>query len=391
MQPIITSLLDQDQYKFAMQNAVFRLFPDAQVEYRFINRGENAWPKNFLEELDEQILAFCELRFTEEEIYFLRVNCPYLSPTYLEWLQSYKPDPGEVYTGTHTEKGFTELFISGPWRRTILWEVPLMAMISELYFKMIDVPDPYYTDEGHRDIKKAQWLSEIAPYSDFGTRRRYSKANHSRIVRIHKEHGGENFQGTSNVALAMQYDLHPIGTMAHEWVMAHAAFYGYSVANATAMNNWYLTYNQRLSIALTDTYTTDRFFRDFDDRLAEQFDGLRQDSGSPEDFADRAIQFYSDSGVNPQKKKIVFSDGLNVARVASIHKHCAGRIQDSYGIGTNLTNDVGVKPLNMVIKMVRASLGRGKEMRDTVKLSDVYGKHTGKASAIEACRSELGL
>jgi len=384
---IITSLLDTDLYKISMGQAVFRLFPDAWVEYKFINRGKTKWGPHFVERLKDQILAYCELKFAKEEIQFLRMRCPYLSRLYLEWLQNYQPDPGEVKI-VGEGGNFVELRIVGPWYRTIFWEVPLMAMISEQHYLSQGVEHARFDDDF--DIAKAKAMGKLAPYSDFGTRRRYSRQNHHRIVGIHKEHGGENFQGTSNVWMAKEYDLMPIGTMAHEWIMFHGAVYGYAHANAVALNNWYSIYNHNLSIALTDTYTTKRFFQEFTDGMAWKFDGLRHDSGEPEYFADLAIQFYRGTGVDPTTKKIVFSDGLNVGRAHEIHSYCGGRIQDSYGIGTNFTNDVGVDPLNIVIKLSQVSDGGG-FMFPAVKLSDVAGKHTGSKEAVQACKVQLGL
>jgi len=385
--PIITSLLDNDLYKFSMQNAVFRLFPDACVEYSFIDRGQTKWSP-MGESLKDQIQAYCELQFAEAEIDFLRRKCPYLSKHYLEWLQGYRPDPDEV--SLKWDGSLRNLTVRGPWYRTILWEVPLMAMISEQYYRSDPQMDGKILDRS-RDIEKARRMGRIAPYSDFGTRRRFSRENHERIVQIHKKHGGRRFQGTSNVWMAMKYDLDPRGTMAHEWIMFHAAAYGYRSANEMALRNWYDVYKGELGIALTDTYTSLRFFRDMDVDLAQIYDGLRHDSGDPIAFAYEAADFYIENGIQPSSKKIVFSDGLTVDRAEEIYEACKGVTKPSFGIGTHFTNDLGVPALNMVIKMTKASLEGEDYFIPTVKLSDVSGKHTGSKESVYSCKIQLGL
>jgi nicotinate phosphoribosyltransferase len=388
---IISSLLDNDLYKFTMQNAVFRLFPDAVVEYRFIDRGQTQWPPGFADRLREQIRAYCELKFAPDEIEFLQKKCPYLSPHYLEWLQGYRPDPSEVWI-TDAGGELLDLGIQGPWYRTILWEVPLMAMISELRYAM----DPAFENMSFyrgNDIGKAERMRLIAPYWEFGTRRRYSRFNQERIVEIHRKYGGSNFKGTSNVWMAQKYNLDPGGTTAHEWTMFHGMLCGFLRANEEALRNWNRVYQGDLGIALTDTYTSKLFFETVSAPMALVYDGLRQDSGDPVDFAFRAADFYMKHGIDSKTKTIVFSDGLTVDRAQEIKEECKGlNAKPMFGIGTHFTNDIqGIPPMNMVIKMVAATEHPVAPMIPTVKLSDAKGKHTGDPKAVEHCEWEVGM
>jgi len=374
-----------------MQNAVFRLFPHVDVRYRFIDRRGTRWPPFFVDELRRQIDEICELKFAPGDIFFLKRECPFFSPTYLEWLEHFqfkREDVQVLADGDH----LAGIEISGPWYRTILWEVPLMALISELYFKLSGLRRCDEETFQGKLMGKIRRLMELGVrYSDFGTRRRYSFDVQERVAWAHATSNWRTFLGTSNVLIAKRHGMTPIGTMAHEWIMFHAALVGYHRANEKAMRNWVEAYGGNLGIALTDTYTTDVFFSSFDGMEARIYQGLRHDSGSPIDFAERAIRFYEGDGIDPNEKTIVFSDGLDVDAVEEIEEFCAGRIQTAYGIGTNFSNDVGVQPLNMVIKMSHAKVRVGGEWIPTVKLSDVAGKHTGEKDEIKRCLATLGL
>ncbi len=324
---------------------------------------------------------------SKKEKIFLTKKCPYLTPTYLDFLSGYRYDSGEV--GVIQKKEELYVSVEGYWYRTILWEVPLMSMISELYFKM--TAQKTYESQKIIDIicKKATKYKMLgAKFADFGTRRRYSYENHNNVVAELKSYGGKNFTGTSNVHLACRYDLTPIGTHAHEWFMFHAAKYGFKIANAISLDNWVKTYRGDLGIALSDTFTTDVFFKAFDTKFAKLFDGIRQDSGDPIVFTDKAIKHYKNLKIEPKSKTIIFSDGLTPEKVEKIEKYCRGKINVAYGIGTNFTNDVGVKPLNIVIKITDAK-PENENWIPTVKLSDEEGKHTGSKKAIDLCKTVL--
>jgi nicotinate phosphoribosyltransferase len=386
---MINSLLDNDLYKFTMQNAVIKHFPRVKVRYQFINRGKTTFPEGFAQELRKSVQNLSKLALTAEEKRWLASRCYYLDPTYIDFLESYRFNPDEV--GIIQQGGDLQVSAEGFWYHTILWEVPLMALISELYYKMTK---PEIFSE-NKIIEIAQ--KKMSGYkmlgvnvADFGTRRRYSFENQERIVRTLKNYGGSNFSGSSNVYLAMKYEFSPIGTHAHEWFMFHAAQYGYKSANKTAMENWVKTYRGDLGIALSDTFTTDVFFRAFDTKFAKLFDGVRQDSGDALAFADKTIAHYQKLRIDPMSKIIVFSDGLEPETVEKIAKYCRNRIKISFGIGTNFTNDVGVNPLNIVIKLSEAK-PEGQEWMQTVKLSDSPGKYTGNANEVNLCKTVLGI
>lgn len=385
----LSSILDNDFYKFTMQNAVIKLFPYAKVQYQFINRGQHPFPENFGTHLREAIQQMTHLKLTLKEKEFLKVNCPYLDPTYLDFLQGYQYDPSEVtiiQTGAEVS-----VAIEGYWYRTILWEVPIMSLISELYYEL--------TQQVRADDAKviATVSKKVAAYkalgikfADFGTRRRHSFSVQDLVVQTLQKEGNGTFMGTSNVHLAMKYQTKPIGTHAHEWFMFHAARYGYKMANTMGLEHWVDVYRGDLGIALTDTFTTDVFFDQFDKKFAKLFDGVRHDSGDAIAFGEKTIAHYQKLGIDPLTKTIIFSDGLNYEKVERIANHFKDKIGLSFGIGTNLTNDVGLKPMNIVIKMIQA-LPEDQQWTGVIKLSDEPHKHTGKTEDIELSKRLLHI
>src|SRR5690554_920516 len=389
IKPISPSILDNDFYKFTMQHAVVKLFPYAKGRYQFINRGKHEFPKNFAERLREAIDDMVKLKLTHKEKEFLRETCTYLDPTYLDFLQGYRYDPSEV---TIEQVGNeVKVSIEGFWYRTILWEVPIMALICELFYR--ETKQERYADElviqtVEDKIKKYRDLDIV--FAEFGTRRRHSHEVHDLVVKTLKEKGQGTFIGTSNVYLAMKHQTKPIGTHAHEWFMFHAAKYGYKMANNMGLEHWTDVYRGDLGIALTDTYTTEVFFEQFDKKFAKLFDGVRHDSGDPLEFGDKTIAHYQKLGIDPLTKTIIFSDGLYYDKVERITEHCKGRIGLSFGIGTDLTNDVGLKPMNIVLKMIEAK-PENANWTGVVKLSDEPKKHTGSEENIELAKRILNI
>lgn len=386
---ISPSILDNDFYKFTMQHAVIKLFPYAKARYQFINRGKHEFPENFSKRLREAINEMANLKLTKQEKEFLRETCPYLDPTYLDFLQGYRYDPTEVVI----EQNGTELKVSieGFWYRTILWEVPIMALICELFYQETNQTrqeDEMVIQTVEDKISKYRNLNIV--FAEFGTRRRHSFDVHDLVVRTLKEKGEGTFIGTSNVHLAMKYKTKPIGTHAHEWFMFHAAKYGYKMANSVGLEHWTDVYRGDLGIALTDTYTTEVFFKQFDKKFAKLFDGVRHDSGNPLEFGDKTITHYQKLGINPLTKTIIFSDGLNYEKVERITEHCRGRIGMSFGIGTDLTNDVGLKPMNIVLKLTEAK-PENADWTGVVKLSDEPKKHTGTDNDIDLANRLLNI
>jgi len=378
---IIRNFTDNDLYKFTTMNAIQKKFPTAEVIYKFINRGKTIFPAGFAEALREEVNAMQTLCLSDEAEMFMRNKCYYFDPVFIDLLKGFRFNPEEVRI--KQTDGILDVNIEGLWYRTVLWEVPLMAIISELYFKMTDQkPKEVET----RAIEKARNLVAIdAHISEFGTRRRFSFDVQNRVVEILKAEMGNKLEGTSNLYLAMKHNLTPIGTHPHEWFMFHGAHYGYRMANAIGMENWVDVYQGSLGIALTDTYTTDNFFKSFNTKYAKLFDGVRWDSGDPLEFTDKALKHYTDHRIDPKIKTIVYSDSLDLEKVKEIKAYVNGRIRDTYGIGTYLTNDVGVKPLNMVIKLIAAKPKTNMDYVPTVKLSDIEGKHTGDCKEIELC------
>ncbi len=387
---MIKSILDNDLYKFTMQNAVMKLYPHSKVKYKFINRGKDNFPKGFKQKLEEKIEQLARLNLTSDEEKFLNQKCYFLDPVYIDFLKGYKYNPEEVKITQRGKKLSIE--IEGYWFRTILWEVPLLALISELYFELENSIKPNIATLQKYNIAKAKKFEKLeAKFADFGTRRRYSFSNHFKVVETLKKYCPKTFIGTSNVYLAYKLNLTPIGTQAHEWFMFHAAKYGFKMANSTALGRWVDVYHGNLGIALSDTFTTEAFLESFDTMHAKLFDGVRQDSGNPIEFANLMITHYKKLRINPKLKTIVFSDALNFDKVKEIEKKIKNKINTSYGIGTNLSNDIpGIKPLNIVIKMIAAA-PYGNDWVSTIKLSDVKGKNTGSRESINLAKQVLGI
>ena len=384
---IIRDFIDNDLYKFTTMNAIQKMFPDAEVVYRFVNRGETEFPEGFAEALQKEVNAMRLLYLTDEAEAFMRKKCYYFDNVFFDLLKGFRYNPKEVFI---TQKGgHLDIEIRGLWYRTVLWEVPLMALISELYFQMTG-QKPIEIEK--RAIEKAEKFAELnVELSEFGTRRRYSFDVQDQVIGILKTHMKSLLNGTSNIYFAMKHNLTPMGTHPHEWFMYHGAHYGYRVANAQAMENWVSVYDGYLGIALTDTYTTANFFSSFSTKYAKLFDGLRWDSGDPFEFTENALKHYRAHRIDPKSKTVVYSDGLDLNMIRQIREHVNGRLHDVYGVGTFITNDVGVKPLNMVIKLFDVKPKNYSYFIPVVKLSDVPGKHTGDKDEIELCKRLLNL
>lgn len=385
----LSSILDNDFYKVTMQQGVIRLFPAAKARYQFINRGKHLFPPGFAAALRNAVNSMALLKLSHEEKRFLEINCPYLDPVYLDFLEGYRFNPAEV----HIEQEGTQLKVSveGLWYRTILWEVPLMSLICELYYvlgKAKRISDQEVIDLARHKIENYRNLGVTV--AEFGTRRRYSYQVQRLVLQSLSMYGKGTFIGTSNVHMAMLHQTKPIGTHAHEWFMFHAARYGFKMANAMGLEHWVQVYRGDLGIALSDTYTTDVFFKQFDKMFSKLFDGVRHDSGDPLIFADKVIDHYQRMGIDPKSKTIIFSDGLDYDKVARIADHCRNKIGMSFGIGTNFTNDAGPEPMNIVIKMTEAYPKDG-EWTEVVKLSDEHGKYTGSVEMINLAKVILGI
>lgn len=391
MEPIITSILTTDLYKLTMGQAVAKEFARAPVSYSFINRGKTVFPKGFADELRNQIELMSQLRLTKDELSFLTAKCGrFLDPVYLNMILSgYQFDPREVKISQND--GDLSVEINGEWARTIYWEVPLMALIVELYYLLEKHPlmirsrvatlSEVYDEAYKKGVRLAEAKCKL---SEFGTRRRHSGKIQQTVLKALKESMGEYLIGTSNVQLAMEMGITPQGTQAHEWISGIAAIEGLEKANLKSMQRWSKVYNGDLGIALTDTFGTDSFFRDFNLYYAKLFDGVRHDSGDPISFGERVIEHYDKLRIDPKSKIIFFSDGLDVDSAIMIKHHFKDRVKISFGIGTSLTNDIGYKPLNIVIKLINVC------GTPAVKLSDNQGKEIGDSDYIRIAKKLHG-
>ena len=380
--PIIQSVLDTDLYKFTTSYAYSKLYPRAYGQFRFIDRGKTRYPQGFADALKKELQAMSELALTKDEANFLSRELPYLPPTYIDFVRGFRFDPEELQV-TQDEEGYLSIVAEGLLYRVTLWETPILALVSELYYQIMgQKPDLAYTEE--TIIRKAKQLSEAnITFSMFGMRRRFSAAIEDLVTKLLKEHSGENFFGTSNVYFAYKYGLRVSGTHPHEWIQFHGAMFGYKMANYMAMEDWINVYDGDLGTVLTDTYTTH----------AMLFTSLRHDSGDPLCFTEKVIARYRELRVDPTIKYIIFSDSLDPERAIEIANYCKGRIGASFGIGTNLSNDVGngVRPMNIVMKLWKCKMTEKERWHPCVKLSDVDGKHTGEPEEIELAQRTLGL
>lgn len=389
---IIKSMLDTDLYKITMMAAVLELFPNAKVSYRFKNRGQQRFNASFLKRLEQEIALMSTLSLTDEEYVWMKEKLPFLKPSFLEYFKNYRYSPDEVKVSLD-EKNDLVVEIQGYWRNTIPWEVPLMAIISELFFETIDTD---WNSEGQ--IEKARQKSfelshKECVFADFGTRRRRSYDVHDAVMQglttVHTNGIStikNTMVGTSNVHFAMKYNLKPIGTFAHEWIMGNSVLEGLRNANYFSMQNWKRVYCASLGIALTDTYGSESFFKNFTLELASVYNGVRHDSGDALEFADKVVAHYEKLGIDPMAKTIVFSDGLNVDKALEIAEYCRGKIKFSFGIGTHFSNNgfEDSPALNMVIKLWSVSSG-GQDV-PVVKLSDTPGKVMGDESAVKVAK-----
>ncbi len=375
---IITSLLDTDLYKFTMMQVVLHQFPGAQVEYRFKCRNPGINLARYASEIRDEVRSLCSLHFQDAELAYLR-SLRFIKSDFVDFLGLFKLNEKYI-TITPLPSGEVEISIKGPWLHTILFEIPVLAIINEVYFRNIArVPD-FMQGRKRLDDKIALLHGEglaALKIADYGTRRRFSKAWHEEVLRVLVARLGTGnagqFAGTSNVLFAMKLGLTPLGTMAHEYLQACQAL-GPRLRDSQvfAFESWAKEYRGDLGIALSDVYGFDAFLRDYDMYFCKLFDGTRHDSGDPFAWGERMIEHYRKNRVDPQTKTLIFSDGLTVPRTIELYQRFQGRCQLAFGIGTNLTNDLGDPPahvpLQIVIKMVRCN------GQPVAKLSDAPGK-----------------
>ena len=371
---IITSLLDTDLYKFTMMQVVLHQFPGAEVEYRFKCRNKGVLAP-YVNEIREEIRALCSLRFQDAELAYLKAM-RFIKADFIDFLGIFKLNEKYVSV-TALTSGEIEVSIKGPWLHTILFEIPVLAIINEVYFR--NTQKQPNVAEGRQRLNtkvgqlQADGLSALK-IADYGTRRRFGKSWHEEVLRTLSTRLGTGptgqFAGTSNVLFAMKLGLTPLGTMAHEYLQACQAL-GPRLRDSQvfAFESWAKEYRGDLGIALSDVYGMSAFLRDFDMFFCKLFDGARHDSGDPFQWGERMIAHYHHNRVDPKTKTLIFSDGLTVPRTVELYRQFQGRCQLAFGIGTNLTNDLGYDPLQIVIKMVRCN------GQPVAKLSDTPSKN----------------
>ncbi len=379
---IITSLLDTDLYKFTMMQVVLHQFPGAEVEYRFKCRNAaNLAP--YVGEIREEIRGLCSLRFQDAELAHLKAM-RFIKSDFIDFLGIFRLNEKYVSV-TALPSGEIEVAIKGPWLHTILFEIPVLAIINEVYFRNTQKQPDLTEGRARLNTKilelQADGLRELK-IADYGTRRRFGKAWHEEVLRTLITRLGNGiaaeknasvlgqFAGTSNVLFAMKLGLTPLGTMAHEYLQACQAL-GPRLRDSQVFGfeMWAKEYRGDLGIALSDVYGMSAFLRDFDMYFCKLFDGARHDSGDPFQWGERMLAHYAKNRVDPKTKTLIFSDGLTVPRTIELYQQFRGRCQLAFGIGTNLTNDLGYEPLQIVIKMIRCN------GQPVAKLSDTPSKN----------------
>lgn len=386
---VIKTILDTDLYKFTTSYAYIKLFPYAMGTFTFIDRDDTEYTEGFLEALKSEIHNLSMVQLTSEELKYMASHCRFLPRVYWEWLSSFRFDPDKIEVGLD-EHRHLQMRVTDYLYKVTLYEVPLLAIVSEIRNQFLNrIPDKETLLLRLADKVKLSNDHQM-PFSEFGTRRRFSFDVQKLVVAYLKENA-RYCTGTSNCYLAMKYDMRPMGTHPHEWFMFHGAQFGYKHANYMALENWVNVYDGDLGTALSDTYTSDSFLSNFSRKQAKLFDGVRCDSGDEIEFIDRLIDRYKELGIDPTTKTIIFSNALDFGKALQIFEYCKGKIRCSFGIGTNLTNDTGFPPANIVMKLSRCKMNVNQEWRECVKLSDDMGKHVGSTTEVGACLHELRL
>ena len=396
---IIQHFTDDDLYKLSMCCAVIDNFPRAQVKYQFVDRDNTVYPEGFADEVMHQIELLENVVITDEEVNFMRARCYYIPGWFFRYLRGFRYNRKWVKVWQDDERHL-HIEFEGNWSDTILLEVKVLAIVSELYYEITGQTGKLDYDECYRkSYHKAERLLEAGcVYSDFGTRRRASFQAEETVVRAMRDCQNSRewpgrFVGTSNVYLAMKYNLTPVGTMAHEFVCAIAGMYGPQMANHMAMEAWRRTFRGALGTFLYDSFGWDIFAMNFSEDFANLFKGLRIDSGDNHEQLMKIAAKYEQLGIDPRSKQVIFSNALDTDRAIAIQRYAVDYCQPSFGIGTHFTNDFeGIKPRNMVIKLIAAKITESWTFyNDTCKLSEDKGKHTGKPEVIERFKKAVNF
>lgn len=375
---IVTSLLETDMYKFSMGQAIYHQFSDYKTTWTFKCRNKNVkFTEEMVEEIREQIKAYCGLRFKEDELQYLE-NIKWIKGSYVDFLRLWQPRYEDFVITKDAECGLSiEAF--GTWLNTSMYEIPTLAIVNEVYFRMQYNYDKLIKEFERKLDEKIEWIGihqgkyHLSSFSEFGLRRRLSAEAQEMAVQklAAAKYCSSHFVGTSNVYLAKKFGVTPVGTMAHEWIMCvgqgnHKHNPAYS--NWYALDAWVKEYGVLNGTALTDAITTDTFLKDFQLTYATLFSGVRHDSGDPFEWGDKMIRHYESLGIDPKTKTLLFSDSLNFEKADKLFRYFSGRAKVAFGIGTYLSNDTDVPPLNIVMKTTKCN------GMDVAKISDVAGK-----------------
>lgn len=375
MEPVITSLLDTDLYKFTMWQTMLHRHPQTQAEYRFVCRNRPAFAlTDLLDEVNAELDALCALTFSEDELRYLG-GLRYIKSDFVDFLRIFRFQ--RAFIEAFAEGDQLRIVARGPQVHVMAFEIFVLAIVNELYFRRFDRAAA--EAEGRRRLEAkigaietfVQQPARRHPFElfDFGVRRRFSRPWQREVVQAFSTRLPQVFKGTSNVRLACDLGLVPIGTMAHEYLQTYQAL-GVRLRDSqkAALEDWVQEYRGDLGIALTDVVGMDAFLADFDLYFAKLFDGLRHDSGDPLVWAEKALAHYAKLRIDPHTKRLVFSDGLTVDKAMAIYRALGDRTQLGFGIGTHLSNDVGLKTLHIVMKLTSAN------GQPVAKLSDSPGK-----------------
>ena len=379
MKQIITHLTDTDFYKFSMGQAIFHQFNSDETTWTFKCRNKDVkFTPEMVQEIIFQIQKYCDLRFTEEELSYLS-TIKWLKKDYIDFLRFWHPRFEEFDISTYGDCGLS-IETKGTWLNTSMYEIPVLAIVNEVYFTMKYHINSLEDLLINNTAYKINWLRLKGhefhtlydiPFSEFGTRRRLSKSSQKKMLTMFRDANIPGFVGTSNVYFAMKLGLKPVGTMAHEYIMTVGQGhheYNPAYSNKFALDSWVKEYGILNGIALTDTITTDCFLKDFRLTFSTLFSGVRHDSGDPMVWGDKMIEHYKSLGIDPKTKTLLFSDSLDFYRAVDIVKYFDGRAKVAFGIGTWLSNDCGVTPLNIVMKVTEAN------GQPVAKISDASGK-----------------
>ena len=385
----VKSILDTDLYKFTTSYAYMKLFPDAEGTFEFNDRANTEYDEDFIKQLRIEFASLSMLSLDEKEFNFVCNEIRFIPQFYWEWLKSFNFDFNKINVYLDGNKHL-RINVTDKLYKVTLYETPILAIVSEVRNKWLGYSANIEEVKSKLESKITLSNEHKLKFSEFGMRRRFSYNVQDEVCKMLKEKA-TYCTGTSNVHMAMRHNMKVMGTHPHEWFMFHGAQYGYKQANYMALENWVNVYDGDLGIALSDTYTTAAFLSNFSRKHAKLFDGVRHDSGDPYKFVNNVIKRYKELGIDPTTKTIIFSNSLDFETYKEISEYCQGRIRCAAGIGTNLTNDCGFTPSNIVMKLSNCRMNSRQIWCTTVKLSDDEGKAMGFEDEIGNCLYELGL